>query len=42
VSIGVASAVPRRGASAEALVESADHAMYLAKDAGRNRTRLAA
>jgi len=42
VSLGVASAVPQRGASAEALVESADHAMYQAKDAGRNRTRLAA
>lgn len=42
VSLGVASAVPRRGASAEALAEDADRAMYQAKQDGRNRVRLAA
>lgn len=42
VSLGVASVVPRRGIPVETLVERADRAMYQAKEAGRNRTRLAA
>jgi diguanylate cyclase (GGDEF)-like protein len=42
VSLGVASAVPRPGTAAEIFVGRADHAMYQAKEAGRNQTRLAA
>jgi len=42
VSLGVASVVPRPGTSAEIFVGRADHAMYQAKEAGRNQTRLAA
>jgi diguanylate cyclase (GGDEF)-like protein len=42
VSLGVASVVPRRSTSVEALVELADRALYQAKEAGRNRARLAA
>ncbi|MBU1225479.1 MAG: diguanylate cyclase [Gammaproteobacteria bacterium] len=42
VSLGVVSAVPRPGTAAEIFVGRADHAMYQAKEAGRNQTRLAA
>jgi two-component system chemotaxis family response regulator WspR len=42
VSLGVASVVPRPGMSAEEFVARADRAMYQAKEAGRNQTRLAA
>jgi PleD family two-component response regulator len=41
VSLGVASVVPRPGTSAEIFVGHADHAMYQAKEAGRNQVRLA-
>jgi diguanylate cyclase (GGDEF)-like protein len=42
VSLGVASTIPRPGTSATEFVARADHAMYQAKEAGRNQTRLAA
>jgi diguanylate cyclase (GGDEF)-like protein len=42
VSLGVASVVPRPGTSAEIFVGHADHAMYQAKEAGRNQVKLAA
>jgi diguanylate cyclase (GGDEF)-like protein len=42
ISLGVASEVPRPGASSEAFVARVDRAMYQAKEAGRNCTRLAA
>ena len=41
LSFGVATVVPQHGTSAEALIESADRAMYQAKESGRNRSRLA-
>ncbi|RME32407.1 MAG: diguanylate cyclase [Gammaproteobacteria bacterium] len=37
LSIGVAAALPQPGSPAEALVASADEALYRAKDSGRNR-----
>jgi diguanylate cyclase (GGDEF)-like protein len=37
VSVGVATAIPTEGGSAEALLADADRALYQAKDAGRNR-----
>jgi len=40
VSIGIAS-YPRHATNPEALVRSADQAMYSAKDAGRNTHRTA-
>lgn len=42
VSIGVASIIPSQGSQASHLVSAADIALYEAKNAGRNRTELAA
>lgn len=41
ISLGVASATPRHGADAEALLKEADVALYLAKHQGRNRAMVA-
>ena len=41
VSVGLACALPRGGGSPEALFAAADAALYAAKDAGRNRVRIA-
>ncbi len=40
ISLGVATTVPERGASPDALVAAADQALYQAKRDGRNRVRL--
>ena len=37
VSIGVAAQVPEKNARADALVEAADRALYMAKESGRDR-----
>jgi diguanylate cyclase (GGDEF)-like protein len=37
VSIGIAAMVPERQAKSDQLVSAADHALYSAKDSGRNR-----
>jgi diguanylate cyclase (GGDEF)-like protein len=37
VSVGIASMVPGRGADADKMIAAADHALYLAKQQGRNR-----
>jgi len=37
ISIGIA-AFPENGGSVDELIKAADHAMYLAKDQGRDRT----
>jgi diguanylate cyclase (GGDEF)-like protein len=37
ISIGVASVVPSEGTAPEALLQSADQALYLAKQRGRNQ-----
>ena len=41
VSFGVASVVPQRNQESNTLVQTADEAMYRAKQAGRNRIELA-
>jgi len=41
VSIGVATAIPGKYSTPEALIIEADRALYRAKDAGRNRTKTA-
>lgn len=40
MSLGVASCVPQKGSTAEALLQQADEALYRSKEAGRNRVEL--
>jgi len=39
ISLGVASAVPDRVGDGVSLLQSADRALYLAKDGGRNQVK---